>query len=144
MQHDIDALVELSRSGINKSGEHDLWRAAMALETWWFVARGEGEEAEPLIATVDGKAALVIFTDEGKAAAFAKAREMRRSDPRGSNRDPDAMQGLVLTMDVPDALAYCEDLAKEGVEWALFNSGMFAFQCPMLEMQDRFRRFGPR
>jgi hypothetical protein len=141
---DFDTLVEASRDATNKVGEQTLWRAVFSLDVWYFVARGEGEDAEPLIGVIQGKPALLIFTEEERAAGFARARNMRRSDVRGSARDEASMAGTVLHMDREDAVEYCEQLAGHGVEWALFNSGPYAFQCPMIEMRDRARRYTPR
>ncbi|CAG0976482.1 hypothetical protein PHYC_01530 [Phycisphaerales bacterium] len=142
MEQDFDALVEASQVATNKTGEQNLWRATMALEAWYFVARGAGDDAEPLIGSLEGKSALLIFTDEERAAAFAKRRNMRQSDVRGAARDAASMEGEVLHMDLPDALVYCEDLSKAGVEWALFNSGGYAFQCALIDVKDKAERYG--
>lgn len=144
MDQDLDALVEATNNATNKSAEQALWRVVMALPEWYFVARGTGDDAEPLIGALEGKSALLIFTDEERAAMFAKRRNMRASDARGSARDPAAMEGMVLNMDRDDALAYCEDLANAGVEWALFNSGGYAFQCSMIDVKDKADRYGGR
>lgn len=138
---DFDALVEMSRQGENKLGEQALWRAAVGVAEWYFVARGTGDDAEPLIGGMGGKPYILAFTDEEQAAMFAKRRAMQQSDARGSARDAASMEGATLTMDVPDALAYCADLAKAGVEGILFNSGPNAFQCSLIELADRAGRY---
>ncbi|MDX2132909.1 MAG: hypothetical protein SFY69_12735 [Planctomycetota bacterium] len=141
MDTDFDALVEASRQGQNKMHEQALWKAAMNLPTWYFVARGAGEDAEPLLGALEGKGSLLIFTDEDRAADFAKRRLMRASDVRGASRDPASVEGQVLNMDVPDAVEYAKDLAKAGVEWALFNSGGYAFQTSLIDLGDKFTRY---
>ena len=50
MSDDFDALVEQSRSAINKLGHQALWKAAMALESWYFLGQGHADDAEPMIA----------------------------------------------------------------------------------------------
>ena len=141
MNQDIDALVEASQTGVSKTAEQSLWKLVINLPEWYFVARGQGDEAEPLIGALEGKSALLIFTDEERAAMFAKRRNMRASDTRGAARDAASMEGAVLNMDVSDALAYCEDLAAAGVESALFNSGGYAFQSSMIDMKDKADRY---
>ncbi len=141
MDQDFDLLVEASRQAANKTAEIALWKAAMTLPEWYFVARGEGDDAEPLLGALGGKGALLIFTEEDRAADFAKRRQMRASDLRGAPRDPASMAGMVLSMEPADAVAYAQDLAKAGVEWALFNSGGFAFQTSLIELGDKFRRY---
>ncbi|GJQ29878.1 MAG: hypothetical protein HBSAPP03_17620 [Phycisphaerae bacterium] len=144
MDQDIDALVEASQNGVNKTAEQSLWRTVLNLREWYFVARGAGDDAEPVIGALEGKSALLVFTDEERAAMFAKRRNMRASDARGSARDAGSMEGMVLTMDVPDALAYCEDLANAGVEWALFNNGGYSFQCSLIDLKGKAAQYKGR
>jgi len=144
MELDFDLLVDASRNGVNKTAEHDLWKAATQLDTWYFVARGTGDDAEPLIGALDGKPYLLAFTDDARAADFAKRRTMRASDARGSARDAASMQGGVLEMDIPDAVQYAHDLGQAGVEGVLFNSGGYAFQCSVPELVDRVKRYRGR
>lgn len=138
---DFDALCTASLNVQNKLGEQDLWKKAINLPTWYFVARGSGDDAEPVIGTLGGGSHLLAFTDEERAANFARIRAMRASDVRGGARSPEALGGLTLEMDVPDAVEYCHDLAKAGVESVLFNSGEFQFHCSLIQLVDRFKRY---
>jgi len=142
---DFDALCTAAQNIQNKLGEQELWKTAVALPTWYFVARETGDEAEPVIGTLDRASHLLIFTDEERAANFARMRAMRASDARGSDRSTDAIRdgtAGTLEMDVPDAIEYCRDLAKAGVESALFNSGEFQFHCSLIQLVDRYKRYG--
>jgi hypothetical protein len=141
---DFDALCTAAHNLQNKLGEQELWKVALNLPTWYFIARGTGDDAEPVIGTLNRASHLLVFTDEERAADFARMRAMRASDARGSDRSPEAIRAETagtLEMDVPDAIAYCRDLAKAGVESALFNSGEFQFHCSLIELVDRFKRY---
>lgn len=137
--HDFDELVERSRMVANKLGEQALWKAAMGLESWYFVGAGpEGEQA-PAIGALEGRPYLLVFTDEDRAADFWRRGGMKRSDSRGG--DHDATAGGVLNMDVTEAIEYIRQLKAGGVEGALFNSGAQAFQSSLPELLDRHRRY---
>lgn len=139
---DFDELVERSRMIANKLGEQALWKAAVALESWYFMGAGpEGEEA-PAIGSLEGKPYVLVFTDQDRAADFGKRQNMRRSDARGHARTPEDMDALVLNMDLPDAVDYLRQLKDAGVEGALFNSGAYAFQSSLIELIDRYERYG--
>lgn len=138
--HDFDELVERSRMVANKLGEQALWKAAMNLESWYFVGSGpEGEEA-PAIGALEGRPYVLVFTDEDRASDFSRRRSMKQLDVRSGGRDPGAMSGAVLNMDVPEAVEYLRQLKEGGVEGALFNSGAYAFQCSLPELIDRHGR----
>src|SRR5882724_9450506 len=64
MGTDVDVLAEAARSVQNKVGEQSLWKAVMALRTWYFVAQGQGADAEPMVASVEGRPQLLAFTEE--------------------------------------------------------------------------------
>lgn len=139
--HDFDELVERSRMVANKLGEQALWKAALNLESWYFVGSGPEGEKAPAIGALEGRPYLLVFTDEDRAADFSRRQLMKRSDARGSGRDGEAMSGSVLNMDVPEAIEYLKELKAGGVEGALFNSGAYAFQCSLPELIDRHRRY---
>src|SRR3954463_15970883 len=111
MDTQFDALADASRSVQNKVGEQNLWKAVMALPSWWFVAKGTGEDAEPMVAAVDGRPHLLAFTSEDRAEAFTRHLESKKGGPRAG----------VLEMDTPDAVGYGQQLAEMGVETVLFN-----------------------
>lgn len=134
MATDIDALAQSSRSVQNKSGEQSLWKAVMGLRVWYFVAQGQGDEAEPMVAQVDGRPQLLAFTEEERAEAFARHLQSRRGG---------AMPG-VLEMDVPDAVEYAKELESLDVESVLFNTGEYAFAGSPTRLRDLYSRYGAR
>jgi hypothetical protein len=138
---DFDALCAASRNIQNKLGEIELWKQAVNLPEWYFVASGEGDEAEPVIGTLGKVPHVLVFTDEERAQGFARLRAMRASDARDSSRDPASFAVGTLVMDVADALAFFKDLAASGVQGALFNSGEFQFHCGLIELADRHHRY---
>ena len=139
--HDFEALVERSRMIANKLGEQALWKAAVGLEAWYFIGSGpEGDQA-PLIGSLEGKAYLLVFTDEEKAADFLKRQQHRKSDVRGGASGGSSGAGSVLNMEVADAIEYARQLKEAGVEGALFKSGGFAFQSSLIELIDRHHRY---
>jgi len=130
MNEDVDALSLASRNAHNKTGEQNLWRVVLALPAWYFIAQGEGDQAEPMVASVDGKAQLLAFTDEDRAAAFARHIAGKRGgEPPG-----------LLEMDVPDAVQYARELESLDVETILFNSGEHAFACSMTRLWEMYLR----
>ncbi|MCC6426919.1 MAG: hypothetical protein IT435_08860 [Phycisphaerales bacterium] len=131
MQQDFDALVAGSRSGVNKAGEHDLWKAAIALPEWCFISSAAGDDAEPVIGAVGGRPYVLVFTEESRAIEFSK----RRATQRGVEDVP------VLTMAVAEAIEYFRALRDAGVEGALFNSGEYAFQAPLTNIWDMHSRY---
>ncbi|MBI1190420.1 MAG: hypothetical protein GC200_07050 [Tepidisphaera sp.] len=137
---DFDELVERSRMIANKLGEQALWKAAVSLESWYFLGAGpEGDEA-PAIGSLEGKPFVLVFTDQDRASDFGRRQNMRRSDARGASRSAEEMDPLVMNMDLPDAIDYMRQLKDAGVEGALFNSGAYAFQSSLIELIDRYER----
>jgi hypothetical protein len=134
-QPDFTALVEASRMAHVKTGEHNLWKAAMHLPAWFFVATGAEEDAVPVVGIVDGKPHLLAFTDEEQAEAMAKRRAAKKGSAAGAGAAP------ILNMDVADAVAYCKDLIPHGVEGVLFNSGVYAFQASLSRIIDMHRQY---
>ena len=133
MDLDFDALVEASHSGVNKTGEQALWKAAMSLSEWYFVARNAGDDPEPLIGAVEGAPHLIAFTDEQRAQEFASRRPASKV----------AADAPILCMDVPDAVDYCKQLMETQVEGLLFNSGKYAFQAGLSRIVDMWGRYNP-
>lgn len=131
MDADFDALADASRSAVNKTGEHVLWKAAMALPDWFFIADQPGDDAEPLVAAVDGVPHLLAFTDENRAEEFSRSRAAKR----GAAPTP------VLNMGVADAAAYCKDLMQTKVDGVLFNSGKYSFQATLSRIVDMHARY---
>lgn len=128
---DFDVLAEASRDAHNKVGEQTLWKAAMALPQWYFIADQAGDDAEPLVAAVDGIPHLLAFTDEARAELFARDRARKK----GGAATP------VLNMDTADAAAYCKDLMQTKVDGVLFNSGKYAFQAALSKVVDMHSRY---
>jgi hypothetical protein len=131
MDSDFDALVEQSTAAHNKTAEHALWKAALALPAWYFVSNDAGDDAEPVVGMINGRSHILAFTDEDRAADFSK----RRAAQRGNEDTP------VLEMDVPDAVEYFSSLREAGVDSALFNSGKYAFSESLVNIIDMFKRY---
>ncbi len=128
---EMDALSHAARSIQNKTGEQSLWKAVLALPAWYFIAQGEGENAEPLVAKVGGRARLLAFTSEDRAAAFGRHLETHHG---GGPRS-------VLSMDVVDAVEYAQQLFEAGVETIHFNTGDYEFTSGMIALKDRLSRY---
>lgn len=121
---DFDALVETARMGMNKTGEFELHKAVLSIPTWYFIAHGEGDDAEPMVGVVDGVPHVLAFTEEFRAAGYADilGRQRGSSSP------------AVLSMDVPDAMDYFGVLAQHRVEGVAFNSGDYAFAVSFTQL----------
>lgn len=131
MSIDFDALVTQARFGQSKTGEHDLWKAALALDHWYFLGQGEGDEVEPVFAKHDGQTHLLAFTDEDRANAMAEQTEQI------TGRRPS-----ILHMDVPDAIDYFRVLDQDGaVAGVHFNNGQFAFAESLVHVVDMSTRY---
>jgi hypothetical protein len=128
---DFDVLVEQSRSAVNKTGEQNLWKAALNLPAWYFVGMGAGDDVEPMIGTLDGKPHLMAFTDHERAERFAK----HLVGKKGIQEPP------VLEMTVAEAVDYCGVLADHKVAGIVFNTGQYAFQAGMIRVADMFKRY---
>jgi hypothetical protein len=133
MGPELDALAEAARSVQNKVGEQQLWKTVMGLRVWYFIAQGEGDDAEPMVASVEGRPRLLAFTDEDRAEAFARHIEGKRGTRPG-----------LLEMDVPDAVEYAQELESLDVESVLFNSGEHGFSCSMTRLREVWDRYRPR
>ncbi|TVS06600.1 MAG: hypothetical protein EA423_05365 [Phycisphaerales bacterium] len=133
-QTDFDTLVDATRMAHNKNAEHELWRRCLALEHWYCIGVGEGEEMQPLIAAVEGKPHLIAFTDEERAHEFG-----RRLAAKKGGAVP-----TVIHMEVDDAVDYCRVLYEyhPEVHGVHFNDGGYAFDCLMSELIDRWGRAG--
>lgn len=130
MSHDFDALVEDSRDARNRAGHQALWKAAVSLPQWFFVADQIGDDAEPIVAAFEDKPHLLIFTDEDRATAFSEARAAKRGE------EPTT----VLTMDLADAVAYVRSIASH-VPAVLFNTGENGFAAVPTAVVDAFNRY---
>lgn len=131
MSTDFDALVAQAQFGQSKTGEHDLWKAALALDHWYFLGQGEGDEVEPVFAKHDGRTHLIAFTDEDRAEAAAGFQEQRTG-----------VRPPVLHMDVPDAIDYLRVLDQDGqVAGVHFNNGLHAFSASLVQIIDMSKRY---
>jgi len=132
MDADFDALVEDSRDAHNRTGLQALWRTAIGLPEWYFVADQSGDDAEPIVAAFDDKPHLLVFTDEARATAFSEARAAKReSDPTPT-----------LSMTVAEASDYIRTMANH-VAGVLFNTGENGFAATPTAVVDAFNRYKP-
>ena len=131
MSDKFDEMVLGSQMAQSKAGEHALWKEAFALECWFMLSIGEGEDLEPIFAQYEGKTHLLAFTDGERAEAMAKAHEQR------IGRRPS-----VLHMEVPDAIEYLQALDEGGqVAGVHFNNGDFAFGASLVSIIDMHGRY---
>ncbi len=128
---EMDALAHASRNIQNKTGEQNLWKAVMALPSWYFLAQGQGEDIEPLIARVGGRPTLLAFTSEDRAQAFSRHLAAKQG---GTERE-------TLNMDVADAVGYCQQVFDMGVETIHFNSGDYEFSSGMVTLKSMHGRY---
>ncbi|MBF4599258.1 hypothetical protein ITJ55_00380 [Frigoribacterium sp. VKM Ac-1396] len=72
----IDELTRVAElRGIDDTdAQADLWDAIFALDRWWFVARGELPDVQPLVAEVDGRPMVLAFTSPERARQHGLAR----------------------------------------------------------------------
>lgn len=129
--HDFEALARAAGSDHTKTAEHDLWKAAVSLERWYFVASSSEDDAEPVVGSIGGSSFVLAFTDVGQATEFSR----RRAAHRGVDDAP------VVHMDPAEAVSYFQTLREAGVEGVLFNTGGAAFQASMDEVIDRHARY---
>jgi len=127
MDTDFDSLVLGSQMAQSKAGDHVLWKAAFALENWYLLGTGEGDDVEPVFAQHDGKTHLLAFTDAERAEAVATER---------------SAETVVLHLEPADAIEYLRALDEDGqVVGVHFNNGPFAFGESLVNIIDMYSRY---
>mgnify|MGYP001168701824 CR=1 FL=1 len=124
---DFDALAVQARDARNKMGERAYIQAALALDAWYFIgvaSADDPDEPEPLIVRASGGPRLLVFTDEARAEGYR--------DHLAAKGKP----GVVLHMDTPDAVGYCQALREHGIGEAHFNDGDAAVTVPLSRITD--------
>lgn len=118
---DFDALAVVAHDGSKRLvGEREFVRAALSIEAWYMIgvaAPDTPDELEPLIAQVQQAPHLVAFTDEDRAAGFARSQAAKVSK---------AEAAPVLHMSPSDAVGYLQRLRELGVQGVHFNDGPLA------------------
>lgn len=125
--HDFDALSIQAHDARNKLGERAYIQAALSLPCWWFIGiapKDAPDEPEPLIAPGVEGARLLVFTDEARAEGYR--------DHLAAKGKP----GVVLHMDTPDAVDYCNMLREHNVAAAHFNDGAASVTVPLGRIVD--------
>jgi hypothetical protein len=135
MSDKFDEMVLGSQMAQSKAGEHALWKEAFALECWFMLGIGEGEDLEPMFAQYEGNTHLLAFTDGERAEAMA-----------GSLEEKSGQRPTVLHMEVADAIEYLraldENRDEDGqVAGAHFNNGDFAFGASLVSIIDMYGRY---
>lgn len=127
MDTDFDSLVLGSQMAQSKAGDHVLWKAAFALENWYLLGTGAGDDVEPVFAQHDGKTHLLAFTDAARAEAVAGER---------------AGESVVLHLEPGEAIEYLRALDEDGqVAGVHFNNGPFAFGDSLVNIIDMYGRY---
>lgn len=119
--HDFDALAVEANDARNKMGERTYVQAALSLDSWWFLGVSPPGEVdpEPLIASGSEGPRLLVFTDEARAEGYR------------DHLSKKGMTGVVMHMDVPEAVEYCGVLREHNVASAHFNDGGSAVTVPL-------------
>lgn len=130
MNHDFDALSLAARNAVNHTGKHELWKAALSLEEWFFIGTEHGEDAQPIVGIYEGRPHLLAFTDEDRATAFALARAAKKGGEPGP----------VLSMPPSDAVDYLVEL-REHVDGMVVNPGDNAFSSQPMALKDMRDRY---
>lgn len=127
MDTDFDSLVLGSQMAQSKAGDHVLWKAAFALEKWYLLGTGEGDDVEPVFAQHDGKTHLLAFTDSERAEAVVSER---------------SGESVVLHLEPGEAIEYLRALDEDGqVAGVHFNNGPFAFGDSLVNIIDMYGRY---
>jgi len=128
---DFDALALDAHQGHTRIvGERAFVTAALSIEAWYMIGVAPSEapdELEPLIAPVQNAPHVLVFTDEERAEAFARARAEKRSEPSPAP---------VLHATPIEAVEYLESLREAGVQGAHFNDGKNAVTCDSARISD--------
>jgi hypothetical protein len=122
---DFDALAADAHDARNKLGERAYARAALALDTWYFLGVAPPDapdEPEPLIGPGAEGPRLLVFTDQPRAEGYR--------DHLGAR----GKAATVLHMDTPDAVDYCRLLRDNGVASVHFNDGPSAVTLPLTRL----------
>lgn len=128
----IDELARVAElRGIDDiDAQADLWDAIFALDRWWFVARGELPDVQPLVAEVDGRPMVLAFTSPERARQHGLARGL-----------PDDEAGRLLALPSAGFVDDAAALERTGVFGVLVDvqgRGPFA----PLGALEAMRRFG--
>jgi len=128
----IDELTRVSElRGIDDTdAQADLWDALFALDRWWFIARGDLPDVQPLVADVDGRPMVLAFTSPERARQHGLARGL-------SDEEAGRLLALPSGGFVDDAVAR-ERTGVFGVLFDVEGKGPYA----PLGALDAMRRFG--
>lgn len=131
---EFDALVIASRNAVNKLGVQALWKAVLALPSWYFAGAAtdlaEPDALEPIVANVEGVPRLLAFTDEVRAEAFADWRTRIKG-----------VTTSVLHMETADAIAYGNSLIQARISGYLVNSGMHSFEASFEDVSNMYKKY---
>ncbi|WP_152970426.1 hypothetical protein [Frigoribacterium sp. RIT-PI-h] len=128
----IDELARTAeRRGIDDTdAQADLWDALFALDRWWFIARGELPDVQPLVVDVDGRLMVLASTSPERARQHGLARGL-------SEEEAGRLLALPSSGFVDDAVAR-ERTGVFGVLFDVEGKGPYA----PLGALDAMRRFG--
>lgn len=128
----IDELTRVSEArGLDDTdAQADLWDAIFALDRWWFIARGELPDVQPLVADVEGRPMFLAFTSPERARQHALARGL-------SDDEAGRLLALPSAGFVDDAAA----AERSGVFGVLFDVEGRGPYAPLGAL-EAMRRFG--
>jgi hypothetical protein len=120
LETETDRLAALVTGPEDQVGMAALWRVAMDLEHWWFIAVGDEGVESPAAAEIDGQLMLLAFTSSVRARDFAVRQQMIGAD--------DPLSAIALPPDevVRSSSAY----TSAGIHGLMFDPHVSGFFIP--------------
>ncbi|GMA31554.1 hypothetical protein [Litorihabitans aurantiacus] len=89
------------------------WRDAFALEQWFVIARGWGDQVTPYAVETDGQGVITIFTTPERAQAFGLASGLSEQEA-----------GTLVALPRAAAVEYLTGFAADGVDAVVLDPGV--------------------
>lgn len=125
VESEIDRLVAQVQGPDDQVGMAALWRVAMHLQNWWFIAVGEEGLESPAAAEVDGQLVLLAFTDAHRARFFAVQQQMIEE---GADLAAIALPPVQVVESAADYLS-------ADIQGLMFDSNISGFYLPVDQMR---------
>jgi len=128
MNQELDNLVTALKTQNSRESMTALWRYTLAMDEWYFIARGEMPDVKPFVGVVEGAPSLMAFTDTDYANAFGRSQNLIDADNNVS----------VLSIPTEGFLDYAETLVERGIENLIFNAGVHDYFQPLQNLRAIF------
>lgn len=89
------------------------WREAFALERWYFIARGYGDQVTPYAVEIDGQGVIAMFTTPERALEFGVESGLEEDEA-----------GTLLAIPRESAVGYLVQFADDGVHAVVLDPGV--------------------